>query len=295
MNLEYLKIKLDKEPKKELRLFALGKNKTEKGDFYLDGDSVDSILSKQKDVGNLYSFDYDHGMISGQNGVSAGSFVLDKKEDGIYATNIDWTEKASNHILNKEYLYISPAFVTVTKSNKKFIKEIVNCALTNIPATHNATTLLSKESQMELELLKKELAESKTKVESLGLDVIQLKKQTEIKDMDLIALKKQVETKDAELIALKAQAEKIKFDACFEKGVSLGKLVPSDKEKIVQLCDTSDKLEIYLSIQPTKIKTAPSEQEDATKSEILSDVEKHICQLTGISEEQFLKTKKGGK
>lgn len=138
---------------KRIRLFKLGLNKTTKGEFYLTKDNGNKIIDSWKEYGNKLSFDYNHAQLnelaSPESQISAGTFDLELNDLGLFAVNIEWTEKAKQLIESKEYIYTSPAFLSKIEKadNKKYIVDIINCALTNIPATHELTQLLEAASK----------------------------------------------------------------------------------------------------------------------------------------------------
>lgn len=139
------------DPPKEILLIKFGRTETLKGEYYLDTDSALKVMEKYQSRGLYLCFDYGHGVVSGQNedqSKAAGWFDLELKVDGIYAVNIKWTPKAADMIANREYLYISPAIVL--DEFKKVIR-IINCALTNLPATDNLEPIVQLEEMLSIE------------------------------------------------------------------------------------------------------------------------------------------------
>jgi phage I-like protein len=132
----------DDKPPTEIRLFAFGKNKTLKGEFILDDAGAKDIMDFYEEHGIELSFDYEHAALSDPPGEApaAGWYKLEKREDGLWATGIKWTKKATEYLENREYRFFSPAFVT---DAGKRITRIINAALTNIPATINQKPLMA--------------------------------------------------------------------------------------------------------------------------------------------------------
>lgn len=127
----------------EVLLFKFGLNETTKGDVYLTEDSANQIIAAWKDWGNKLNIDYNHAQLFSVNpdeSISGGTYDLEIREDGLYATNINWTDRAREKILAREYLYLSPAF-DVNDNNE--VIELINFALTNLPATKNMNELLA--------------------------------------------------------------------------------------------------------------------------------------------------------
>jgi phage I-like protein len=81
--------------------------------------------------------DFEHQtMLASQNGQpapAAGWFSkLEWRDNGLYAIDVEWTERASQMIAGGEYKYISPVFAYDKKTGA--IKNLFNAALTNNPA-----------------------------------------------------------------------------------------------------------------------------------------------------------------
>lgn len=132
-----------KEPPTEIRLFKFGGNKTTKGVFYLTEENAKLIMEVQSEYKNKLNIDYNHAQLTSTNpdeNISAGKYDLALLDDGLYAINIEYTDKARDYILNGEYLYISPAFSVDNDNN---ITSIINFALTNLPATYDIKELMA--------------------------------------------------------------------------------------------------------------------------------------------------------
>jgi phage I-like protein len=133
-----------KEAPSELRLFAAGENQTLKGSFFFDATSAKEVLASYQAHGAKLSFDYGHAMLDrnpvdpSKSGKSAGKFELAIRNGELWAVNIKWTPAAKQAIEDGEWMYVSPAF-KADESNR--IMRLVNCALTNLPATDNAMPL----------------------------------------------------------------------------------------------------------------------------------------------------------
>lgn len=166
-NLELTIVKLDtKSAPNRLRLFKFGVNKTTKGEFILTKENAEKIIQEQKEYGNKLNFDYNHSQLNDlltiEDGLSAGTFDLGILSDGLYAINIEWTNKAKQLIEEKEYIYTSPAFNITKVDGEKYITDIINCALTNMPATKELKQILEAASKKQVsskkQLNKKELS-----------------------------------------------------------------------------------------------------------------------------------------
>lgn len=161
------------EPPKELHLLKYGETETTEGKYNLNESGADKVIQTfNKRKLKLY-FDYDHKSLdpkSAEEGKAAGWFDLVKKEDGIWATNIKWTETAAKYITNREYSYFSP----VIKTDKyNFVQRLINVALTNLPATDNLEPLMElKEEQLMNEIEQSPLEDLETDVKEIAAEVL---------------------------------------------------------------------------------------------------------------------------
>lgn len=149
MNRASLTIELlaqDGAPPAEFRIFAKGYVETTKGVFKFSDSSAESVMAAAKDWGNDYCIDYGHSMLSffvvdpAESMKAAGWFTPTVRAGELWATSVQWTEKASGMLKAREVRYVSPAF---NFDDDGSITELVNVALTNIPATKNQTPLVA--------------------------------------------------------------------------------------------------------------------------------------------------------
>lgn len=107
--------------------------------------------------------DFEHQtMLASQNGQpapAAGWFSkLEWRDNGLYAIDVEWTERATSMIESGEYKYISPVFTYDKKSGA--IKSLFNAALTNNHALDGMDAVAASQllitQQTNLEALKME-------------------------------------------------------------------------------------------------------------------------------------------
>ncbi|MEN3257665.1 phage protease [Sodalis endosymbiont of Spalangia cameroni] len=97
-----------------------------------------------------YCFDYEHQAIhtreNGQPAPAAGWYSqLEWVEgQGLFAVNVEWTERARTMIAAGEYRFVSPLFQYDRQGN---VTCLVNAALTNVPALDGMAALLAAASQ----------------------------------------------------------------------------------------------------------------------------------------------------
>lgn len=138
------------EPPSELLLLKFGRTETTEGPYFLSEEGATRVISTYKRRNLKLYFDYEHKSLDPQTpeqGKAAGWFTLQIREDGIWATDIKWTEQAATYLKNREYAYFSPVLKTDNASN---VVRLVNVALTNLPATDDLQPLMElKEENME--------------------------------------------------------------------------------------------------------------------------------------------------
>lgn len=136
-------------PPTEIRIFKTGKVLTTKGTFLFDDKAGASVMKAWTSYGNDLCFDYEHQAVNPDaragEGKSAGWFKLELRADGLYAVGIKWTDQAASQIAKAEWRYFSPTFDYDPKTGR--ILELVNVALTNIPATKNLPALVAAQKE----------------------------------------------------------------------------------------------------------------------------------------------------
>ncbi|APU89280.1 hypothetical protein Rctr16k_21 [Virus Rctr16k] len=143
----------DKAPPKEFRIFARGVTETTKGPILFDDDAAKLVMGAFADQGrDALPFDIAHGMLNPfappDAHKAAGWFKPEARGDGLYAAGIEWTELGSGSLRRREFRYFSPAIHRDSESGR--VRELINIALTNIPATrHQAPLVADQNSRIE--------------------------------------------------------------------------------------------------------------------------------------------------
>ena len=128
-------------PHKLVKLLPLGLVHSQKGDFLVDNESFQCIRDKFNERQLQIPIDYEHQTLKDMQAPAAGwikNIVL--KSDGIYGA-VDWTERASEYLKNREYRYLSPVILTRSKDRK--VVELFSAALTNTPAIDAMTPIVN--------------------------------------------------------------------------------------------------------------------------------------------------------
>ncbi len=236
----------------EFRIFAFGTTDTTKGAYAFDADSAAAVLAAAQEYGNRLTLDYEHQALSDPpiEAPSAGTYALEMRADGMWATDVRWTPKASAYLANKEYLYFSPAFV---KDDEGRPARLLNVALTNLPATKNMQALvaakLNTEAPMKAVFGALNLKESAGEAEALSA-VVRLtdehRKLLTVIGKDnadeavgyVTALKAKGEQFDAlkvELEAAKASALAAEAESLLDEAVKDGRVAPAKRAEFETL------------------------------------------------------------
>lgn len=124
-------VELEDAPEK-IRILPVGHVNSQRGDFEVDQESLESIQKQFKDRGIDIVIDYEHQTLKDVEAPAGGWIKELYEEDGAIVARVEWTPKAASYIKNKEYRYLSPV-VMVRESDKKVVG-LQSAALTNTPA-----------------------------------------------------------------------------------------------------------------------------------------------------------------
>lgn len=249
-----------KPPPSEFRIFAAGKIETTKGSFLFDAKAADLVMASAAEYGNDYAVDYDHGMGAflamdpAESGKAAGWFKPELRSGELWATQVSWTPKAAEKLSAREYRYTSPAFRTEKEGGR--IAELVNVALTNLPATKKHPPLMASragesgmESKMKTIAVALSLAAEATEAEVLAAVTTlqgftarilsEVGARTQAEALGILAGWKGNAAKVAELTAKVAGFELAQTEAEIEKliaeGKTAGKITPSSEPEVRKL------------------------------------------------------------
>jgi phage I-like protein len=144
----YIAIPFDgKEPPKEFCLIPWGTNQSENGPYTFDDKSAKTVMDGYTRRGIECMFDWHHASLDPhpadpKESIKAAGWnkLQCRKGEGLFAVDIRWTPPALKAFENKEIRYFSPAF-DADKSGR--VVDYINCALTNLPATHNNQSLIA--------------------------------------------------------------------------------------------------------------------------------------------------------
>lgn len=130
-------------PPREFRIFPAGDFETEKGLFTFDADAQATVMESYARRSVDLTMDYEHQALHEppiEAPASCKSWVPQIRNGELWATECKWTDRAYGYLLAGEYRYFSPAF---SHDDDGRIKEVLNIALTNIPAMRGIAPLVA--------------------------------------------------------------------------------------------------------------------------------------------------------
>jgi phage I-like protein len=127
-----------------LRLLPLGQVKLVDGrpPFEVTPESLTDMVKAYGARGTDLVIDYEHQSLKGGRAPAAGWIKdLEVREDGLWA-QVEWTGKAGQYLKQREYRYFSPV-LRIDPANRR-PQELMNVALTNVPAIAGLSPLVAK-------------------------------------------------------------------------------------------------------------------------------------------------------
>lgn len=278
--------------------------------FLMSAEIAQRVIARLSARHNDALVDYEHQSLfareNGQKVIAAGWFhEMEFRSDGLWATNIGWTDTAKAHIAAKEYRYISAVF-TYNKTTGEIL-EIISVALTNTPAMDGLQALASLTNQFN-ETLKtgdstmsdKDLAALTAERDGLQTQLAALTTERDGLQTQVFALTaerdaantKLAEVAQAAADAAQAAAQKQKDDL-IKAALTDGRLAPAQKAWAEKL-DTAALTE-YLDTAPELLSRRQSGDENKGEHGLTAE-ELEMCSRQGVTHAEFLaaKTKAAG-
>lgn len=174
----------------------------------VDQEVLDRIIDAFRRRGNDLVIDYEHATLSGGEAPAAGWIKeLQSRPNGLWA-RVEWTEKATAYIQNREYRYFSPVLPLDAERRPT---AILNAGLTNFPAITHLPPLVAKSREgMEVVTLAENLPAKPPASQQQEEATAMLKQliakfglKPEATEAEVLAL---VESREQEAVALKTQA-----------------------------------------------------------------------------------------
>lgn len=327
-------------PPTEFRIFAKGEVKTRKGQFLFDEPGAKSVMAHAAEFGAEYPLDYGHAMLGGgmfghadpaEGNKAAGWFRPEMRDGELWATAVTWTPTAEKKLREREYRYISPAFQTedvaldANGKRGRRVMELINVALSNVPATKGLTPLVldAKENLgalprrrgdmpvIELGVIAATvgLAATATETDVLGRlaaqreamgDLTKATGKGELKEALGVILGWQAgaartEQLATELAALATASRKKDVEGKVDAKISALEVSPAEREMLVTMgMGDPAKLDGYLSVRNFKIAATDLPRTNAVDSSVVPRVtdkpRAEVLHALGMTAEQYEKT-----
>lgn len=288
----------DKTPPSEFRLLNDGHTFTTKGVINCDANAAASVVAAMQRAGrDSLPFDYGHGMLSPVQSYdtarAAGWFTPEARGGELWAVNIQWTPKAKQAFEDREFRYFSPALML--NADTRMVSELINIALTNIPATLNIEPLVadSRVNNMDIKTIlgafsAQTAEEAVEKFNTLTSDNEKLVAAAKEMQVSLSSVQVELSSVKTELADFKAAAAKAEKDSLIEALSKDGKLAPA--LKTWALSQSIEQLQAFSAVAPVISGAGKVESKDSPSApSTLTDEQKKLCFSLGVSEKSFLK------
>ncbi len=294
-----------------------------RGPFQLDDPHavIESTHALQMNAG--LPIDYDHatdfGAPEGRPAPAAGWIRELAVRGGAVWGRVEWTARAADSIVAREYRYVSPVFQFDPATG--IVTRLLRAGLTNNPNLHltaiaaaetTAAVAVAKDEKMELPV--KDLEELR---EMLGLDADASGADVIVKVRELRAASEatgvaigahahdpghyvaiaEFERALTELNALKAERSRERAAHTVEDAIRAGKIVPAQRDWAIAYCAADARgFASFASKQPSILGADSGlggEPPIDRRREILDQAELVICAQLGLKHSEFLKRKRG--
>ena len=264
--------------------------------WVLDADSAAALIATSTGKGR-FVIDYEHQSLkagaNGQPAPAAGWFkVMEWREgDGLFATDVEWTDKAAQMIQSGEYRYLSPVLDYDRETG--VITRLVSAALTNTPALDG----MEEVAALSLTIDARGSAEVR---EFTNAATVQIDALVRSSREALEALKQKTDEAlkaQSEVSALRQEIEAARIEATIEDALNGARLLPGQIEAarrlgkvdfaaLSELLDRPPIVPALLGMQSARMKL------DGKPAAVLSREELQLCALTGRKPEEFAELKR---
>lgn len=242
-----------------------------------------------------YLHDYENRK-PGDDTPAAGWIEAMEVREGAIWGNVKWTKKASAAIEDREYRFVSPAFLH-TKDADARIMRLTSAGLVHRPNFVMPALNNQQDPVMDKDLLKAlglaETADTATAIAAVNaLQTPSPAKYVPRADYDqMLTRATNAEQKLAEDDKVRAQAA---AEQLVDKGIADGKVAPASRDHYLKLAlNSRADVEALLASAPAILKTGADDKlgkdDPAKGASGLTATQKAMCDQMGLTEEQFLK------
>ncbi|HEY3347646.1 MAG TPA: phage protease [Nitrospirota bacterium] len=252
--------------------------------FIVDEDARRSIAEAFGRCSTDLVIDYEHQSLSGSEAPAAGWIkgIEDRGEDGIWC-RVQWTDRAKEYLLAREYRYISPV-VLIRKKDGRAV-ELLGAGLTNLPAIDGMTPVVNSAREVAADA-----GMAAYKEMYLGvLKIIGLPEDARAKDIEeTVATLSSREglVPESELVALKEELRAVEADSLIREAMGEGKLAPALAGWAREYA--REDLEGFREFLAGACKMVPlNSMRETARQQVASGPQRDINLLLGVSDESF--------
>lgn len=253
------------------------------------------------------SFDYTH---ENENGEQPAAFwvksldVQSKGEGHVLVAKAEFTPKGKKAVQEKEYKYASADFCIdyVNEQGKHVPYVLRGGTLTNRPFIKEMNPIKLSEYKPKKELKKMDKEQLMNALKDHGVDVAGIQAQnttlkTQVSDLenkikDLAALPAQ---KEQEIATLKSKVDELNgtivasakesgFNALLEEG----KVIPAQKEKIMNLFDNAEEMTAFYKDAPVIVSKKPQGSSGDGQDDVLDEDEQAVLAIGKFTKEEII-------
>lgn len=265
--------------------------------WFIDAEIAAELIEKIEQRNLRLPIDYEHQSFlvekNGQPAPAAGWFraVEWREGEGLFAVDVEWTDKAREMIQSGEYRYLSPVFTWNPETGD--VTSLIGAGITNNPGLN---------SLAELSALKAKLA-AQGEVEAPDSDPIArldaLVRENRETMAALQAKADEAATAQREITALRQKITESEIDALIEDALDGARLLPAHVDAARRLASADIAALKSLLYRPPLFPALVGMQSSrvrelggAPKNAGLTTEERHICALTGRTPQQFAELKR---
>jgi phage I-like protein len=244
--------------------------------------------------------DYEHDFEfrrPGDNTPAAGWIEALEVRDYAIWGRVTWTPKAANSIVDREYRFISPAFLH-TNPPEADVRRLTSAALVHRPNFVMPALNSQQDQEMDKDLLKAlglpETADAAAAIAAVNsLTTPPLTKFMPRADYDAVLTR--ATNAEARLLEVERASAQARAEQLVDQAVAAGKIAPVSREHYLKIAVHSRAdVEALLATSPAIL--TPGEDKDLKKGELgnggaLSAEEKAMCAQLDLTEEQFIKAR----
>jgi phage I-like protein len=140
-------------PPTEFRIFAAGKSTTSKGEYIFDEQAARDVMAAYEAHGADLMIDLEHLSVSDPDRSinfdpdARGWAKLELRNGELWAVQVSWTPDGLARLTERRQRYVSPCFAYDPDTLR--ITEILNVAITSLPATDNLEPLIAASRRVE--------------------------------------------------------------------------------------------------------------------------------------------------